>query len=99
MTHGATPGNLPEHASRKTRLDQTDDPGEYEAEDLADDAGADDPTTDPEAPEADAVEQRTAIEEETAPVGPRAPGVALDANEADVLEQEQVVHLDEDDYR
>lgn len=51
----------------------------------------------PEAPEADAAEQRTDIrpedDERAESVDPAA------ANEADVAEQSRVVPLDEDDYR
>ncbi|ARF75074.1 hypothetical protein ACIOD0_32685 [Kitasatospora albolonga] len=54
-------------------------------------------TPGPEAPEADAVEQRTDIRpEDDEEVG------NLDlatANEADVAEQRRVIPLDEDDYR
>ena len=48
-----------------------------------------------EAPEADAVEQHTPIESEPEP----AVEPALDVDEADRFEQQQVVALDEDDYR
>ncbi|MFD5627278.1 MULTISPECIES: hypothetical protein [unclassified Streptomyces] len=51
----------------------------------------------PEAPEADAAEQRTGLEPgeaEAAPVGDPA-----GADEGDLAEQARVVELDEDDYR
>lgn len=47
-----------------------------------------------EAPEADAVEQHTPIEPAPAAVEP-----APDVDEADRFDQQQVVALDEDDYR
>ncbi|WP_411083161.1 hypothetical protein [Streptomyces sp. cmx-18-6] len=51
----------------------------------------------PEAPEADAAEQRTDVRPEAdEPVGGVDPGAA---DEADVAEQRRVVPLDEDDYR
>ncbi|MEV4878586.1 hypothetical protein [Streptomyces cyaneofuscatus] len=54
-------------------------------------------TPGPEAPEADAAEQRTDIRPETdEPVESVDPATA---NEADVAEQRRVIPLDEDDYR
>ncbi|MYT76943.1 hypothetical protein YW3DRAFT_00239 [Streptomyces sp. MnatMP-M77] len=51
----------------------------------------------PEAPEADAAEQRTDVRpEEDESGGSLDPGAA---NEADVAEQRRVIPLDEDDYR
>ncbi|MFE7004305.1 hypothetical protein G3I48_18065 [Streptomyces griseus] len=51
----------------------------------------------PEAPEADAAEQRTDVRpEEDESAGSVDPG---SANEADVAEQRRVIPLDEDDYR
>ncbi|MFJ2147769.1 hypothetical protein ACIOHB_03135 [Streptomyces microflavus] len=51
----------------------------------------------PEAPEADAAEQRTDIRpEEDEPVESVDPATA---NEADAAEQRRVIPLDEDDYR
>ncbi|MFH8871282.1 MULTISPECIES: hypothetical protein [Streptomyces] len=51
----------------------------------------------PEAPEADAAEQRTDVRpEEDESAGSVDPGAA---NEADVAEQRRVIPLDEDDYR
>ncbi|MFJ4963666.1 hypothetical protein EES43_19705 [Streptomyces sp. ADI96-02] len=51
----------------------------------------------PEAPEADAAEQRTDVRpEDDEPAEGTEPGLA---DEADVAEQSRVVPLDEDDYR
>jgi hypothetical protein len=70
----------------------TADPTEPEtfAEDEAQELG-------PEAPEADAAEQRTGLtpQDEEGPTV----GDALNANEADLADQARVVELDEDDYR
>ena len=51
---------------------------------------------DPEAPEADAVEQHMELRDAAEP---RPATDALDVNEADAFEQAQVVDLDEDEYR
>ncbi|MEV1045060.1 hypothetical protein [Streptomyces sp. NPDC049916] len=51
----------------------------------------------PEAPEADAAEQRTDVRpEDDEPAEGIAPALA---NEADVADQRRVIPLDEDDYR
>jgi len=52
--------------------------------------------TDWEAPEADAMEQRTAVDDDRPE---REHDLPLDADEADVAEQDAAVELDEDDYR
>ncbi|MFD3872358.1 hypothetical protein [Streptomyces sp. NPDC058623] len=53
--------------------------------------------TDPEAPEADAAEQRTELQpQEDDPLSGVEPG---EAPEADAAEQARVVPLDEEDYR
>lgn len=53
-----------------------------------------------ETPEADALEQLADVTEAEAGTGPRWPRqVPLDADPADVAEQQREVELDEDDYR
>ncbi|MBA9003895.1 MULTISPECIES: hypothetical protein [Thermomonospora] len=53
---------------------------------------------DVEAPEVDAFEQRLPLtDEEDRPVWREE--VPFDANEADAVEQDRIVELDEDDYR
>ena len=53
-----------------------------------------------ETPEADLLEQLTELTDEEADTGPRWPlRVPLDADPADVAEQERLVEADEDDYR
>ncbi|MFC9849380.1 hypothetical protein ACFWFF_35545 [Streptomyces sp. NPDC060223] len=52
---------------------------------------------DPEAPEADAAEQRTDLEQQQDGVAPV--GDPANADEGDLAEQARVVSLDEDDYR
>lgn len=64
------------------------------AEDLAE--PAEESELDLEAPEADAAEQRAPL---TPPEGEAPRPAPLDADPADVAEQERVVELDEDDYR
>ncbi|GAA2420126.1 hypothetical protein GCM10010191_34160 [Actinomadura vinacea] len=52
----------------------------------------------PDAPEADAAEQRFALrDDDDRPEWPQP--VPFDADEADAAEQRRVVELDEDDYR
>ena len=53
---------------------------------------------DPDTPEADAAEQRTALEPQE-DTGPLTVGDRADADEGDLAEQARVVELDEDDYR
>lgn len=56
----------------------------------------DQPPVPDDAPEADAAEQRAALEEEA----PEYPDhVPFDANEADAAEQGREISLDEDEYR
>lgn len=53
-----------------------------------------------ETPEADAIEQRTELTDEETEAGSQWPRqVPLDADAADVADQERVVEGDEDDYR
>ncbi|MCX4971589.1 MULTISPECIES: hypothetical protein [unclassified Streptomyces] len=53
---------------------------------------------DPEAPEADAAEQRKGLEPQEDD-GPLTVGDPASADEGDLAEQARVVELDEDDYR
>jgi len=67
-------------------------------EDLRAPDGAVDPVSDdPEAPEADALDQALPANPAASPV--RAPGLPLEANEADVAEQSVVVEDPDEDYR
>jgi hypothetical protein len=67
-----------------------------EAETGADAAGVVSTAEDPEAPEADAVEQRTEVTGTADTVADTTP---FEADELDSADQRRVVELDEDDYR
>jgi hypothetical protein len=61
------------------------------------DEGLDAPSTDVEAPEADAAEQRVDVRSGAGATSPDA--LPLETDPADLAEQGRVVELDEDDYR
>ena len=62
-------------------------------------AATDEPTTDMEAPEVDAAEQRIDARPSARSVGTTPDPVSVEADPADLAEQALVVELDEDDYR